>query len=151
MKKNFISAGITLALFILFSCKKDFTEQSVQLSTASVDNYSPTTKGQKFGVVVNASHRYDTSTYLSPFYNLADTSKIKLSQQYGVKYERLAITHDGEWDNATKKANFLAQYRLFYDSGFSVLLNVKYKNPDTFKLSIIGFKFLSYRLLVSWG
>lgn len=129
MKKIIFPAYILLMLLILFSCKKDFTNQSEQLSTQSVDNYSPTTKGQKFGVLVNASHRYDTSTYLSALYSLADSSKINLSKQYGVKYARLAVTHDGEWDNVTKKANFLTQYNLFYDSGFSILLNVKYTNP----------------------
>jgi len=133
MKKVFFY--VSSILIVLASCKKDFTDHLLDSDNASPDNYTSTTKGQKFGALINMAHRYATDDYTETVYGVPDSIKIKLAQQYGVKYYRLAITHDSEWTDVSKKAAFLNSYRLFYDSGFSILLNVKYKNPGGSKIA----------------
>jgi hypothetical protein len=121
---------IVLIFLCLISCKKELKDTTIRSISTNTENYTATTKGQKFGVLINAAHRYESDTYTANTFILVDSSKIKLSQQYGVKYYRLAITHDGEWDNPTKQAAFLTSYQRFVDSGFAILLNVKYIDPD---------------------
>ena len=117
------------------SCKRELQNISSPVTSRTVSDYHAIANGQTFGVLINPGYNDTTPNYATdPLRILNLNQKVNLAKEYGVNYIRIAITHDN-WVDPTnsyaKRTNFLTNFKTFYDTGFSILLNVNYYNQDT--------------------
>ena len=146
--KNKITKWYKLAIFFLiliYSCKKEFTNES-SVSSDPHDKEFVSTLYNPFGVYVAASAANQNSA------NTSDPSKqtilkygnrTLLAKDYGVKYMRMMVNKD-DWKDSAYKSGFLFTFGSNMQSGLKIILNVNshpidgkaYPYPDATDFSV---------------
>ncbi len=131
--KNFtlLYYGIVLCLVAGTSCQKSLKDYPDDVNTNAVhsDNHANVTSaGMHFGVLVNAAYPRQNPHVADTLALLTFEKKLMLASFYGVKYIRMAITHDA-WVYKNGSKGFIDNFEAANNAGFSVLLNVNYHSP----------------------
>jgi hypothetical protein len=113
------------------SCQKGVKDIPEDNNTNAVhaDNHANVTSaGMHFGVLINAAYPKQNPREYDTLSLLTFEKKLMLASFYGVKYIRMAITHDA-WVYKNGSKGFIDNFEAANNAGFSVLLNVNYHTP----------------------